>query len=141
MRIGRLLIYSFLGVSLFGASVATSQDPTNSSPKNAEKDPAQMKVEKIFPVIEKLHWRKGGLENFIIADFSVVNRSKIIWKDIMVSCGGKAESGARIGSNTQIVYETLNPGESKEVKDFNMGIINPQIEQVECVVVHAVEVK
>jgi len=141
MRIGRMLIYSFLGVCLFGVSVATSQDPTSSAPKNVDKTTVQMKAEKIFPVIENLHWKKGGSDNVIIADFLLVNRSKTTWKDVMVTCDGNAKSGTRIGNNTVIIFEMLNPGETKKVNDFNMGIIDPQVAEVDCRVMNAVEVK
>ena len=141
MRRGRMLIYSILGVFLLGVSVATSQDPTGSAPKDVEKTPAQVKVEKILPVIEKLHWKKGGSDNVIIAHFLLVNRSKTTWKDVMVSCDGNAKSGTRIGNNTVIIFEMLNPGGTKQVDDFNLGIIDSQVDQVSCRVMDAVEVK
>lgn len=141
MRIGRMLIYSFLGVCFLGASVATSQDPTSSALENVDKAPVQVKVGKTFPLLENLHWSKGGSDNVIIADFLLVNRSKTTWKDVMVSCDGNTKSGTRIGNNTVIIFETLNPGETKKVNDFNMGVIDSQVAHVGCKVMNAVEVK
>ena len=132
----------FLGVCLFGVPLATSQDPTSSAQKNIDEAPAQVKVENNFPVLENLHWSKSGSGNVIIADFLLVNRSKTTWKEVMVSCDGNAKSGTRIGNNTVIIFEILNPGETKKVNDFNLGIIDPQVAQVGCKVMNAVvEVK
>lgn len=141
MRIGRMLIYSFLGVCFLGASVATSQNPTNSTPKTVDKAPVQVTPGKTFPILEYLHWSKGGSDNVIIADFLLVNRSKTTWKDVMVSCDGSAKSGTRIGNNTVIIFEILNPGETKKVNDFNMGVIDSQVAHVGCKVLNAVEVR
>jgi hypothetical protein len=128
------MIFSLLGALSIGV-MATPKGFSDPSTVFA-KEP-----EKIFPVLEDLHWNMGGTGSVVIADFILVNRSKTTWKDVMVSCGGTAKNGTRIGHNTAIIFEKFSPGKAKKVADFNMGIIDSQVTQVSCEVVNAVEIK
>ncbi len=139
MSFRNLLIYSGVIVAVIIVGAATSK---KDKAINRATDPvAVITSPKIFPIMEKFHWKKGGFDNVIIAEFTLSNRSETTWKDVMISCDGNAKSGTRLGTNTSVVYEKLTPGETKKIKGFNVGIINSQTAEIGCEVVNAVEVK
>lgn len=82
--------------------------------------------------LEKYEWLKGGFGNILIANFKIKNNSKYIVKDIEITCTHYAKSGTKIGSNEKTIYDSVKPSSNKEIKEFNMGFINTQVDRSGC---------
>ena len=71
-------------------------------------------------------WNKVAGGSVMEASFKIRNKGKIAFKDIEIECVHSAASGTQIDSNTRTIFEIVKPGETREIKDFNMGFIHSQ---------------
>jgi len=86
----------------------------------------------------KYDWKKGGFDTVMIADFTITNKNSFSIKDIGISCEHYAQSGTRIDSNQNTIYQTVGAGKTKKIKDFNMGFIHSQAASSSCKVTNLV---
>lgn len=77
-------------------------------------------------------WRKEGFGSVMIADFTVTNPTQYRFKDFEIKCTHSAASGTEIDSNTQTIYEIVEPNSTKVVKGVNMGFIHSQATSSSC---------
>jgi hypothetical protein len=88
--------------------------------------------------IKKMEWYKGGFENIMLVNATIKNNGKRNVKDIQLECVHSANSGTKIDSNKQVIYETIPAGKSLSIKKFNMGFINSQAAFTGCNIIDAV---
>lgn len=133
------LLISFLGIAAICAVAARIGDS-----KNDEADPVAARAmaeswarsdrqasplpipEKPKLELQSFKWVRGGFDTSMIATFKIHNGESFAVKDIEVTCYHAAKSGTIIDKNVRTVYEVIQPGETKEIRDFNMGFIDPQ---------------
>jgi hypothetical protein len=77
-------------------------------------------------------WTKGGFGAILIADFKITNKTNKTVKDITVRCGGYSETKTRIDENKRVIYKEIRPGQTIEVKEFNMGFLNSNVDSIGC---------
>ena len=77
-------------------------------------------------------WSKGGFDSVMLVDFKIKNNSKYDIKDITVECEHYSNSKTKIDSNSRVIYEIVKAGETKTVKQFNMGFIHSQAASSGC---------
>lgn len=85
------------------------------------------------------NWRKGGFGAVAVVSFTFKNNSTARVWDIQVSCAFYAKSGTRLGSRTMTIYETVEPGKSKRVKDLSFSFVDQQAANGGCEIVGAQE--
>jgi hypothetical protein len=83
-------------------------------------------------------WHKDGFGNVMIADFTLQNPTQYRFKDFEIKCIHSAPSGAVIDSNTQTIYEVVEPRSTKVVKEMNMGFIHSQASKSDCAIIDLV---
>lgn len=108
-------------------SVSLSRERTD-SPRNQAL--SQVKL--------KFTWRRGGFGTAMIADFVITNPSPWRIKDMEVTCDHFGPSGTKIDSNVRTIYQTVEPGETKKVDEFNMGIMHAQATKSSCSITNLV---
>jgi hypothetical protein len=96
---------------------------SKSDPKKKPEDGVDLKFD---------GWTRGGFDAVFLADFTITNNNPYPIKDLEIICNGYAESGTRIDSNTRDIYTTLQPGETKTYKKFNMGFLHSQVKKIGC---------
>lgn len=82
-------------------------------------------------------WRKGGFGVVMEATFKVRNRSPFDIKDIAFICDHSAQSGTKIDSNRQVVFQLVKKGATKTFSKINMGFIHTQAASSSCRIVGA----
>ena len=80
----------------------------------------------------------AGFGSILMASFSIKNGSEKPVKDIEVECVHYGPSGTKIDSNRRVIYERIEPGETLQISDFNMGFIHSQAHKSGAYVVDAV---
>jgi hypothetical protein len=136
---GLLLLACFanLGDVFSGGRHQTSafSDRSASSSPSPAPDPKEILLNKV-----KLdfRWHKDGFGNVMIADFTLKNPTQYRFKDFEIKCIHSAPSGTQIDSNTQTIYEVVEPRSTKVVKDMNMGFINSQASKSDCEIIDLV---
>ncbi len=91
------------------------------------------KAQKAMPAVKlKTRWSKEGFGNVMMADFTITNNSSYFISDIFISCHMMGKSGTEIGTNANIIYDSVEPGKTKKIKEFDMGLINPQAASSNC---------
>lgn len=89
--------------------------------------------------ITNFDWNKGGFGSIMIIDrLTVRNDAPFAIKDFVVKCIHQGPSGTDMDSNTRKVYEIVPAGESKTVRDINMGFIHSQATTSRCEISAAV---
>ncbi|MCE5997392.1 zinc ribbon domain-containing protein [Acinetobacter nosocomialis] len=78
------------------------------------------------------NWAKAGFDNVMLVDFKITNNSKYDIKDITVECEHYSNSKTKIDSNTRVIYEIVKAGQTKTLKEFNMGFIHSQAASSSC---------
>lgn len=122
-----LAAWLLLGIIvLIGIGASNSTDASSSAPLTP-KEEAQSQVQ-----LENFEWTTGGFGNVMMADFKIKNDSKYLVKDIEITCTHTAKSGTVIDSNKRVIYDSVEAGATKKIKDFNMGFINSQANQSSC---------
>ena len=77
-------------------------------------------------------WERGGFDLVMIADFKIKNNTDSAVKDIEITCKGFTESGTKIDSNTRTIYKIIQPGETLEIIDYNMGYLHTDVKSSGC---------
>jgi hypothetical protein len=66
------------------------------------------------------------------ATVEIQNNSDKFIKDVEIECVLLAPSQTRVGYVTEIVYQTLNPKQSKTIEDVKFGFVDYQAESYRC---------
>lgn len=86
--------------------------------------------------VEGLTWRKGGFGSVAVASFTLKNKSRHLpVRDIVLTCAFYGPSGTELSSKTQTIYERIEPGKSKRIKELSVSFINQQASNAGCEVV------
>jgi hypothetical protein len=83
-------------------------------------------------------WSRSGFGVVMVANFRVRNENPFSVKDLKFECTLAGNSGTRIGSATQTVYERIEPGHTKLLSHVNIGFINQQSATGGCHIADAV---
>jgi len=121
MGAGVMVISKSMMSAIRGTTDSTSSE-TPTDPKDALLRNAKLDFK----------WHKDGFGNIMIADFTIKNPTRYRFKDFEIKCTHSAPSGTVIDSNTQTIYETVEPKSTRVVKQVNMGFINSQAAQSGC---------
>jgi hypothetical protein len=105
-----------------GIDSTSSGTPTSAEPKDVL----------LRDVKLNFKWHTDGFGNVMIADFTVKNPTRYRFKDFEIKCTHSAPSGTVIDSNTQTIYQTVEPKSTKVIKEMNMGFINSQATRSGC---------
>lgn len=130
-----------------GAAPSTSQKQAMSAENNpeaiaakitedAEAKRAEMRDEpEKFVDLENIKWSK----DFSMMEVSVTikNNSEFALKDFVIDCEHSGPSGTVMDSNRREIFELIEAGKSKRIKNFNMGFINSQAASTACVITRA----
>lgn len=89
--------------------------------------------------ITTFDWTKGGFGSIMMIDRLVVrNDAPFPIKDFVVKCIHQGPSGTDMDSNTRKVYEIVPAGDTKTVRNINMGFIHSQATTSHCEITRAV---
>lgn len=89
--------------------------------------------------ITEFHWSKGGFGSIMVIErLTVRNDAPFAIKDFVVKCIHQGPSGTDMDSNTRKVYDLVPAGESKTVREINMGFIHSQATTSRCEISDAV---
>ncbi|CAI3129912.1 double zinc ribbon family protein [Acinetobacter baumannii 1598530] len=126
-----ILKWIFLGfVILFIIGIiAGGGEGSSSSNSTKELSP---KEDALKNTVLDYDWAKGGFDSVMLVDFKIKNNSKYDIKDITVECEHYSNSKTKIDSNSRVIYEIVKAGETKTVKQFNMGFIHSQAASSGC---------
>jgi len=80
--------------------------------------------------LSNVTWRKEGI--FLVASFVLTNNGPYAVKDLKITCESSANSGTIVGRNSQTLYDIVKAHTSKQVHDFNMGVIHSQAARSGC---------
>ncbi|MCY1298664.1 hypothetical protein D9M68_623270 [compost metagenome] len=69
------------------------------------------------------------------ANFTIKNDSEFMIKDVRVKCVNFSKTNTELDTNTRTIYEALYSWETKEIKDFNMGLVHSQRAYSECKII------
>ena len=94
-----------------------------------------------FVKIAKFSWRTEGFGNIMEATFTIKNTLPFDVKDLEIKCVHSAPSGTVIDSNTRPIYQLFKAGQSRTIRDFNMGFINNQANRSGCGVIGVTRVQ
>ena len=107
--------------------------PEEISNNNSEKNSGtKEKEDALKNTVLDYDWSKGGFDSVMLVDFKIKNNSKYDIKDITVECEHYSNSKTKIDSNSRVIYEIVKAGETKTVKQFNMGFIHSQAASSGC---------
>jgi hypothetical protein len=104
--------------------------------EDAEAKRAEMRDEpEKFVDLENMKWSK----DFSMMELSVTikNNSEFALKDFAIDCEHSGPSGTVMDSNRREIFEIVEAGKSKRIKNFNMGFINSQAVSTACVITRA----
>jgi hypothetical protein len=127
----------FLLFTLVVGAIAEAPAPTAPRPAGAEQGTALSEDPKriLLRDVELLfNWRKGAFGTVMEADFTVRNPTDFQFKDFTIKCTHSAPSGTAIDSNTETIYEVVEPHSKRSIKNVNMGFIHTQAARSVCVI-------
>jgi hypothetical protein len=127
---GTLILVVFVVMILASLFSSPSGTPTSSSSGPSPSEVKNLVMAKMD--LKKLHWNKGGFDNVMILNTTLVNGSDHDVKDVEITCDHFSNSGTKIDSNKRTIYEIVKAGKSRRVNDFNMGIIHSQAASTNC---------
>jgi hypothetical protein len=84
-------------------------------------------------------WTKSTIGSILVVNFTVHNKNVFSVKDIAITCLTSAPSGTILGSIDRVVYQRVEPGETKHIDDFTMGFINSQTTATSCSITGVVD--
>ena len=90
---------------------------------------------KHFVSIKKLSWSTGGFGAIMMANFTIQNGNDFPVKDIQIECLLSANSGTKIDSAKQTIFEIVPANSAKTFHEVNMGFIRDQAKKASCEVV------
>jgi hypothetical protein len=147
------------GLAAFFALAGSATPPPKSAADTASEtasvakaDPAKVKEEKLkeeaeakrermreepeqFVELQNINWSK----DFSIMELSVTikNNSEYTLKDFVIDCEHSGPSGTVMDSNRREIFEIVEAGKSKRIRNFNMGFINSQSTSTACIIKRA----
>lgn len=132
-----LIILGFLFENSENAQKSNSTATSNSQESNITTALPQHDIEtpreKALRAVKlNYKWSKGGFDNIMMADFTIINPSEYTIKDITITCQHYAKSGTMIDSNTRTIYDIVPAKGKKVFKNFNMGFIHSQVYSSAC---------
>ncbi|ENX60732.1 conserved hypothetical protein [Acinetobacter proteolyticus] len=128
-----VLTWIILGLVVFGVFGAMLGGGNGSNGNTASTAPALSPKEQALQDLEfKFDWSKGGFGNIMMIDMTIKNNGTKDIKDFTVECDHSSNSGTKIDSNKRVVYEVVKAGETKKMKEFNMGFIHSQAASSSC---------
>lgn len=77
-------------------------------------------------------WKKDGFGSVMVMSATIKNRGAASVKDVEIDCTHSSNSGTKIDSNSEIIYEIVPAGQSIQIKDFSMGFIHSQASSTSC---------
>lgn len=84
-------------------------------------------------------WSKGGFGSIMMIDrMTVRNDAPFAIKDFVVKCIHQGPSGTDMDRNTRTVYDVIPAGDSKTVREINLGFIHSQATTTRCEISDAV---
>lgn len=88
-----------------------------------------------FVELQDINWSA----DFSIMELSVTlkNNSEFALKDFVIECEHSAPSGTVIDRNRREIFEVVEAGESKRIRNFNMGFIHSQAKSTACLITRA----
>lgn len=88
-----------------------------------------------FVELQDIKWSK----DFSVMEISVTikNNSEFTLKDFVIDCEHSGPSGTVMDSNRREIFEIVEAGKSKRIRQFNMGFINSQAVSTACVITRA----
>jgi hypothetical protein len=88
--------------------------------------------------LTEVDWHKGGFNNMMLLDATVLNRGKRDVRDIQVVCDHSSNSETRkIERSSATIYGPFPAGKSKSIHEFDMGVFHDQAKETHCSIVHA----
>ena len=130
---GCLLTFLVLfGLAVLGKLVSSPNTPVNSDSSTSATATADPRATALPEVKLNFSWKKGGLDDIMIADFVVHNNSDYTIKDFEIQCFHYAKSGTQIDSNTRTIFDVVKPHSKKGFPEFNMGFIRSQVASSNC---------
>jgi hypothetical protein len=82
--------------------------------------------------IVRWEWDKGGFGTVMLARFSVHNSNPYAVKDIKIRCDLAGNSGTRIDSVQQTVFELIPANQTRTFEQVNMGFVRSQASKAVC---------
>lgn len=88
-----------------------------------------------FVELQDINWSA----DFSIMELSVTlkNNSEFALKDFVIECEHSAPSGTVIDRNRREIFEVVEAGKSKRIRNFNMGFIHSQAKSTACLITRA----
>lgn len=120
------IILGFIVLMVIGAIAGGGSSTSNGTKELTPKEDA------LKNTVLDYDWAKGGFDSVMLVDFKIKNNSKYDIKDITVECEHYSNSKTKIDSNSRVIYEIVKAGETKTVKQFNMGFIHSQAASSGC---------
>jgi hypothetical protein len=136
-------VMSLCAVAVFAFLAVGSSDSRSGSDSRVEAytpppPPSSEEVAARNVEIVNFDWYKGGLDNVMLADFTIMNSNDFPVKDITIRCTHAANSGTEIDRNIHTIYEVVKPKKRRSFRKVNMGFIHSQATRSSCVIVSAV---
>lgn len=79
-------------------------------------------------------WRTRLGGSIMEADFVIKNASDVPIKDLRIVCTHYSQSGTRIDSNSETLYQIFPAHSNVTKQGVNMGFIHSQVESTRCVI-------
>lgn len=128
------LLIAFLGGALYFliwiVGLLFHSAPHVPTAAEIEHNKAQMVLESVKL---KTRWGKSGFGNVMMANFTITNGSSAsLISDITITCSMTAKSGAGVGLTQNTIYDSVERGKTKTIKNINMGFIDSQASSAYC---------
>lgn len=87
--------------------------------------------------IENRGWQAGGFGTVGLFSFRIINENDVAVKDVEIGCVTHAASGTELDRKIGTLYQHFNPHTSRNVTNFNIGLINSQAKSAGCYIIGA----
>lgn len=117
-------------------TVSKEDDATSQAQEEAAARRERMRDDpEEFVELENINWS----QNFSVMKLSVTikNNSEFDLKDFVIDCEHSGPSGTVMDSNRREIFEIVEAGKERRIRDFNMGFINSQATTTACIVTRA----
>lgn len=120
--------------------VSTSLTPQNKSEETTKTERKKTENEIAIDNLKLVYeWQVSGFGRVMLANFTIENTNDFGAKDIKIICDMYSKSKTKIGENEAVIYDIFPKKSKKEIKEFNMGIIDSQAESATCNIIHFVK--
>lgn len=124
------VVGGIFGLWVFGHIIGGDDNSTTASEPSLSP-----KIQALQNIKLDFEGSKGGFGSIMMLDLKIKNSSQINVKDLVIQCEGFSNSGTNIDSNKKTLYEIVKAGESRRIKEFNMGFIHSQVQKTNCGIV------